>query len=105
MTRKKNPPRSRDHHEPQVAEYLAEFQVGVLGGFLRTETLYQGYLAWLADKQNGADRYLTLIDFARAVRAVNPAQASRRRRGGRQCRGWSLWPRLEVQKYLPVNME
>lgn len=104
MTRKKKMHHFRDHTDPYVTEYLVGFLPDVPGAFLHTETLHQGFLAWMNDKHH-RNEAVTLVQFARAVRAVNPANSSRRRRKGRQCRGWGLWPSHERQKYLPVCME
>lgn len=93
---------TRDHSEPQVAEYLKGFQAGVEGAFLHTQSLYRGYVKWIAARGSSP---LTLIDFARACRAACPAAQSRRRRKGKQCRGWSLWPLADRQQFLDNLIE
>lgn len=93
---------TRDHSDLNVYKYLAGFQAGVEGAFLRTESLYWGYVSWIATQ---GEYHMTLIDFARALRAHCPAAQSRRRRNGKQCRGWNLWPLADRQSFLDNLIE
>ena len=96
---------TRNNRSADVDEFLAGFHRGVPGAWLRTETLYRGYVRWNSERGSARTADLPLVAFARAVAAYCPSLLARHRRKGVPLRGWKLWPGVGRQDFLDCLSE